>query len=514
MRLAREAHQAQDSGQLVRAYLLYAEAAARDPHTPGYAANRDALRSIANLLTKANVQAANVDSDVKEAEHLPNSEPPIELATPAQWQRDPDLQPIPRVRFSPELHDFDLRSDEKKLLEEVPAKYGVRAIWDPELEPQSNIRFEIGQADFRTALDALTAATHTFVFPISQNAIFFARDSEAKRSDYEPNVLLTFNLPDAIDQKDIVEAASAVRGALNLHTIGWDSESRTVMIRDRYTRAHAARSLLEAVLLPKAQVSIEVEFITFDSDHNYHYGVALPTSFQLINFGHVGGFRSILETAVNSASFLGFGGGASLFGIGLTNAQLFATVSDSTSRQLYDATVVVDDGQSASLHVGDKYPIPQSLNTGAQANPNSIYNPIGEVTLEDLGLLLKMTPRVNGDGDISIDVEAEVKALGTQTFNTVPSISERQFKGSVSLREGEWAVVAGMDLDTSNITRNGLLGLSQISGLNQVLSENTRDRQTSSTLLILKPRITRLPMSADISPQFFLGPVRGERVLL
>jgi hypothetical protein len=36
----------------------------------------------------------------------------------------------------------------------------------------------------------------------------------------------------------------------------------------------------------------------------------------------------------------------------------------------------------------------------------------------------------------------------------------------------------------------------------------------SDTLLVIKPTITRLPMSAQISPQYFLGPERGERVLL
>ncbi len=129
-------------------------------------------------------------------------------------------------------------------------------------------------------------------------------------------------------------------------------------------------------------------------------------------------------------------------------------------------------------------------------------------------MVLKLAPRVNGDGEISLDLEADYKALGSQTFNTVPAISERQFKGTVTIGEGQWAVLAGMDENTRSITRNGLLGLSQIPGLNQFLSENTRDTQTSSTLLVIKPTITRLPMSADISPQYLLGSRRGRRVLL
>ncbi|MBV9767787.1 MAG: hypothetical protein JOZ48_23305 [Acidobacteriaceae bacterium] len=514
-RLARQAHEAQQAGQVVRAYMLYAEASARDPHNPTYRANRDALAPAATLLTKADVESADISQDIKTAKNEPETgEPPIEPASQAVWERDDHLQPLPHIEANSSKHDFNIRANEDSLLEQVTSAYGVRAIWDPQLQAQPGIRFQITEADFRTAMDALTAATHTFVFPISRHMLFFVRDSEAKRSEFEPNVLLTFPLPDALEQKDLVEAANAVRASLGLRSIGWDSATRSIMIRDRVTRARVARSLLEAVLLPKAQLSIEVEILTLDSDRSYHYGASLPTAFQLIDFGHVGAFRTILPALTNPTNFLGFGGGATLFGIGLTEAKLFATYSSSFTRQLYDATTVVGDGQTANLHIGDKYPIPQTLYTGFQQSGSSIYNPIGQITLEDLGILLKLTPRVNGDGDISLDVEADLKALGTQTYDTVPAISEREFKGSVRMREGQWAVIAGLDEESQNVSRTGLLGLSHIPGLNQLLSENTRDTQSSSTLLVIKPTITRLPMSGWISPQYFLGTMRGDRVLL
>ncbi len=442
------------------------------------------------------------------------SEPPIQAASQVVWESDDHLQPPPHIKANSSRHDFDIRADETSLFEQVASAYGVRAIWDPQLQAQPGIRFQITQADFRTAMDALTAATHTFVFPISEHVLFFVRDSEAERSELEPNVLLTFPLPNALDQKDLMEAANAVRSLLALRSIGWNSATRMVMRLDRVTRARVARSLLEAVLLPEVEVSIEVEILTLDSDRSYHDGASLPTAFQLLDFGHLGAFQTILPALASPTTFIPFGSGATLFGIGLTEATLFATYSSSFTTQLYDATAVVGDGQTANLHIGDKYPIPQTLYSGFQQSTPSIYNPIGQVTLEDLGILLKLTPRVNGDGDISLEVEADLKALGTQTYDTVPAISEREFKGSVRMREGQWAVIAGLDVETRSVTRNGLLGLSHIPGLSQLLSENTRDTQTSKTLLVIKPSITRLPMSESISPQYFLGTSRGERVLL
>ena len=514
-RLAREARNARASGQVVRAYLLYSEAAARDPHNSGYRANRDALAPAAKLLTKADIQTADVSSDVKAAERgAAEAGPPVEFVKQRDWERDEDLQPLPHLQPKQSLATFETRGDEKKLFEQVAATYGIRPVFDPQLDTQSDIRFSITQADFRTAMEALTAVTHTFLFPISQHEIFVARDNDTKRTEFEPNALLTFPLPNAMGQQDLIEAANAVRAVLNSRVVGWDSVSRTVMVRDRYTRAHIARSLMEALLLPRAQVSLEVEFLTFDSDRSYHYGASLQTAFQLVDFGHIGAFKNVVPTLSNASGFFAFGSGAAVFGVGLTSATLFATYSESVSKNVFDSRVVVMDGQSVSFHIGDKYPIAQTLYTGFQQASSSIYNPVGQITMEDLGIVLKITPRVHGDGEIALDVEGDLKSLGAQTFNTVPSIAEREFKGFVALREGEWAVIAGLDTTSRMRTRSGLPGISQIPGLGQVLSENTRETLVSNTLLVIKPTITHLPMSTFISPQFFIGPMRGERVLL
>lgn len=521
IRLAKEARQAENSGETVRAYLLYVEAASRDPRNPTYRANRDALAPAAKLLTKANVQDADVTADIKRASEEasdakgPETEPPIELARRSDWERSEQLAPLPKLMPNAAPGDFNLRADARTVFEQVTSVYGIHPVFDPDLDLKStNIHFEIAGADFHTAMEALTAATGTFLFPISSRQIFVAKDNELKRNEYEPNILLTFPLPEALDEKALIEAANAVRGLLNLRTFGWDGANRTVMIRDRASRARLARAVLESVLLPRAQVSFEVQILEIDSDVAYHYGLALPTSAHLAYFGKPGGFKSIMPSFSNAMTFLAFGGGASLFGVSLADSNLFATYSNAFSTSLYDATVVVESGQTANFHIGDKYPIAQTLNSAAAQNPTSaaLYNPIGQVSLEDLGIVLKLTPRIKSDGDISLDVEAASKALGTQTIETVPEILQREFKGTVGTHEGEWVVLAGLDQKTVTTSRTGLIGLSQIPGIREFLSENSKETQTGKTLLVVKPTITRLPMS--ISPEFLVGPLHGERVLL
>jgi general secretion pathway protein D len=513
-RLAERAQLAQGSGETVRAYLLYAEACKRDPKNPRYLANRDALAWPAKLLTDSHIENADIAGDIRQAERdAAEAKPPL---VPALAPRPGEiLESSPHIKATTLRRSFNLRGDEVTLFQQVATSYGLRVAWDPQLVKRPNIQFQLDDVDLKTALEALTAVTDTFVFPLSADALFFARDTEIKRNDLEPTILLTFHLPDAVDEKELIEAANSVRSMLLLRSFGWDSTNRTVLIRDRPTRARIGRSLLEALLRPKAQVALEVEILTLDEDTSTHYGAALQTAFQLIDFGHINHFQSILQTATTAMNFATFGAGSTLIGVGIANATVFATYTKSYAHASYDATLIGEVGVPANLHIGEKYPIPQTLYSGAAKQGGaSLYNPIGQITLEDLGLVLKMTPRVNGDGDVALDLEAEFKALGTQTFNTVPAISQRKFAGSVNLREDEWAVIAGLQQNSTSVSRQGLAGIVNVPGLNQALSDNNRSRSSSNTLIVIKPRVLRLPASPALSPQYLLGTSRGPRVAL
>lgn len=518
-RLARDAEKARNSGQLVHAYLLYAEAAARDPQVDSYRQNRDALAPVAKLLSAAKVEAApDIRAEIQEAESPAEDEadPAIRAATALDIADEHKLQGPPELKPTGIVRDFDLRGNLKTLYNEVAAPYGIRVILDRDLDAGATIHFQASNVDFRQAMEELTLATRTFLFPVSANTIFVAQDTELKRAEFEPTVEYTVPLLDAIDARELTEAATAVRSVFyNMRGLAFDPSTRSVIIRDRISRARAARSLLEALILPKGQVSLEVQLLTLDTDVNYHYGVSLPTAFQLADFGKIGGQVGLSSALSNVASFA-FGGGATLFGLGITQSTVFASYTHSFTKVIYDATVTALDGQAVSFHVGDKYPIPQSLYSGfAASSSTALYNPIGQVTLEDLGLELKLTPHINGREEVALDVDGAFKSLGTIVLDSVPSIAQREFKGNVRLLEGEWAVIAGLDQSTRTRTRTGLVGLSQIPMLNQVLSEHLRDDATSNTLVVIKPRITTLPMSDMVSPQYFVGPAQGGvRVLM
>ncbi len=527
-RLAKLGWRAETDGQIVQAYLLFKEASARDPKNARYAEERATLEPRAKLMMDANLQSGDITADIKQAEQT-QSEPAgadqqaentlaSMTLTPQAELEDTKLLPPPVVRAGTELHSFEIRGDDAAILTQVARAYGVEVVFDPDFQPKTGLHLEINDADFHAAMEAATAATGTFAFADSPKRVFVARDTELKRTEYEPEIVEIVPLPNALDPKDIVEVANAVRGAIGLRgAISWNSGSRSIVIRDHISKARAARSVLEALLLPRAQVSFQVQLLTMDSDELYTYGVSPQNTFQLAALGLVSRIHNVtLPSLLNGTTLLAFGGGSSLIGLGVTSAELFANYNQSTSHVLYDATVNVSDSGSATLHVGDKYPIPTSIfgTLGATSNTTGTgLFPVGQVTQEDLGLSLKVSPHVRGNGSIAVDLESEYRTLGSTSLNGVPSINQRSFKGSVTLGEGQWAIIAGMQEEDRSVSKSGVAGLGSLPGVGNLFAQTVRDHRLSDTLVLLKPTITRLPMSGEISPQYLLGPQRGQSVL-
>ena len=242
---------------------------------------------------------------------------------------DADLEearkPLPptRLQAEPGRRDYDFQGDSKALWEQVAAALHLKVLFDADYKPTRAFRFELTNADYREALHALQAATDSFLVPISQRLIFIANDSTQKRTEFERTAAVVVPFPEAISAQELQEVATSIRGVLDSQKLMVDTTRHLILIRDKVSKVRLAEKLLADLLRPRAQVTIDVEILTTDLSSSLSYGLSLPTSFALSSFLN----RANLTNAYipsGFSTFLAFGGGASLLGLGITNAQLFA----------------------------------------------------------------------------------------------------------------------------------------------------------------------------------------------
>ncbi|HEV2699339.1 MAG TPA: hypothetical protein VGU90_15195, partial [Terriglobales bacterium] len=66
-----------------------------------------------------------------------------------------------------------------------------------------------------------------------------------------------------------------------------------------------------------------------------------------------------------------------------------------------------------------------------------------------------------------------------------------EYKGSISLENGEPAVIAGQISRSETRNLSGIPGLSQIPLLNKITASNTKQNEYDELLVVITPHITR-----------------------
>lgn len=478
--LFQQAQKAEKAGQVVRAYILYTQAAAADPNNLKYWERVQALRPAASLLEVSHPKATDL---------APEKPDPALFGKISAQELEQARRPLPppRLKAAEGRRDYDLRGDSRSLWEQVGSALELKVVFDTEYQPTRPLHFELSNADYRLALRALEAATDSFLTPVSGNLILVANDTQPKRTEFERTASIVIPFSESETIQELQELATSVRGALDIQRLMVDNQLKLILIRDRVTKVRLAQKLLEDLMRPRAQVAVDIEVLTTDVSSSLHYGLSLPSAFPLVNFPNK---SNLLNAIPNGATnFLRFGGGASVIGIGITSANLFASAAKSNSNTVLQGQVVALDGQPATLHVGDKYPLVTNTYIGDTTGGGQVFTPPPTFTFEDLGLLLKVTPHVHGADDVTLDVDAEFKLLGAAAVDGIPVISSKKYESKVRLGRGEWAVLAGLLSTQETRAISGIPVLSLI----PFLRSNTVTRDMGQTLIVLKPHIQVLP---------------------
>jgi type II secretory pathway component HofQ len=501
--LSREAAQAELSGDVAKAYVLYSEAAAKDPTNQLLWLHAQTLKPVAEARLKKTEEKTN--------------QPAVPLdSTLVGSITDQDLAEVRRLLPPPHLEgvagtqDFDLRGDSKQLFQQVAKAFHLEAIFDTAYQPKTGLRLQLTGSDFEDALRAVEAATDSFAVPFSSHQFLVAADTTSKRTEFDHTASVVIPAPEPFTVQEVQEIATAIRGTLDIQRLMVDTTRRLILVRDRVSKVRLARKLIEDLMQPKPQIAIEVELLEIDESVSRNWGLSLPNSFALVWFGAPNSTRVTTSVPTGYTAYLGFSGGKSLLGLGITNASLFATITKGLTTTVLRSEVVTTQGQAATLHVGDKYPIVTNGYFGATATSGTTYTPPPTINFEDLGLSLKVTPYAHGTEDVTLEVEAEFKLLGSTSVDNIPVISNRKFQSKVRLIDGEWAVLAGLLNGSEAKTVSGLAGLSVIPFLNN----NNTTLSHTETLIVLKPHLLSVPPTESITREAWVGTETRPRTAL
>jgi len=495
-RLFRAAQRAQRSGDSLQAYQLYSQAADLKPGNARYTLNRDLLRQWAALSAQVSLQ----DDAAEDAARRIT----VEALSPSEATLGRLALPPPQLQSSGQRRSFDLRGTARPVLEQVAAAYGIQLQFEDGYQaPAAAFTLRMNDLSMQEAFHALETITHSFLVPVNPKTAMVYQETVQRRNDNAPLMTAEIPIPERFSVQEAQEMVSAVQQVMQVRRIAVDPGRRVVFLRDQPGTVFAARQILTNLSRNRAQVNIEVELLSVSKNSTLNYGLQLPNMAAVLNFGT---FLHNVPAAISGlAQFATFGGGATFMGIGIADAAAFATVSRSFANAIFHSDVTALDGQVASLKVGDKYPILTSAYIGP-GGPGQNTGIPPAVQFQDLGLILKMTPTVQGNGEITLDLDAEQNALNGASNDAIPVITTRHFQGITRLVDGESAVIAGLMQNSISENVSGYPVLFRIPLLGRLLfSTTTKTELVSQTLIVVKPHLVSLPPWETPSPVLWVG---------
>ena len=202
---------------------------------------------------------------------------------------------------------------------------------------------------------------------------------------------------------------------------------------------------------------------------------------------------------------LGFGGFVFSAQSDAVSVLLRALASRRTVHVLSRPQVRTTHNNEAYVTVGQQVPIVNGVNTTAQglANPN--------VTQQQVGITLRVTPRITPDGIIAMSVFADKSSLSGQTVpifgNSVgnnfssPIINQSQAVTTVNVPNGQTIVMGGMITKNDSTLERKVPWLGDLPVVGRAFRYDGTTTSRTELLIFLTPRIVLSDLDSELMKQ-------------
>jgi general secretion pathway protein D len=265
----------------------------------------------------------------------------------------------------------------------------------------------------------------------------------------------------------------------------------------------ALQNVIHQLDVRRTQVLIEAIIVEVSAEKFMDLGVNWRSSVPSNDGIFVGGNFSE-NVATPAPPILGAGLTLGFFNSGQLRAYVRAIARDTDTNFLSTPSLVTMDNHEAEIIVGENIPLVTGSSTGSASSTD---NPFQTIERRDIGVILKVTPRVNNDNSMTMTVSQTVENIAPATAVASDIVtSKRQITTTVLIEDDEVLVLGGLIRDdlTQQVSKVPLLGdLPLVGGLFRSTSDENKKR---NLMVFLHPRILhRREDNVEVTTKYLRG---------
>ena len=373
-------------------------------------------------------------------------------------------------------------ADLKTVLRTISDYSGKNIVYGPDVKGE--VYVHIKDVPWEEALDILLRS-HGYgyreefgMIRVSEIGRLTKEELELQSADRKKEELLPLmtriifiNNSNAEEMKTALQNIVSQRGKLDV-----DTGSNSLIVNDTEPVIEKIQEMVKTLDKKTYQVDINAKLVDVDVEATRELGI----DWGLLNL-HASGLGGVGSVEINNA--IPTSAGTAKFGTvrswGELNAIIQMLEKTNKANIISNPRITTMDNREARILVGKEIPLIVADEAG---------NPITELT--KIGIMLKVTPHVNSDRTITLDMHPEVSDLQSEsTAQGGIIISTNEADTRVVVKNGETAVIGGLIKNSETSVRRGVPILKDVPFFGWLFSSSSKASKKQELVIFVTPTI-------------------------
>lgn len=397
--------------------------------------------------------------------------------------------------------NFSRRTSLREIFATLSKASGVNIIPHTSFQDQS-VSIDLRGLPFQRVLDTLMLQNDLFYKVIDKNTIMIFKATAQNREQYENQILKTYYLANA-DPTELRSTLTTINPQLRVFT---DKRVNAIIVKAKPLDLTIVDQVIRTLDKAKAEVMVYLELMEVTENSLEQVGL-LP----VLNATDTSGTYRMGATTVNNTSGMNTNSGFTKIHTAdirvlFPNLALDFLKSNGDARMVASPNVRVLSGETGEVNIGEKISTTQSqlslptTGTTGTTSASSLLGGVGQTSFsyEDVGVKIKVEPRVHHNGEITLKIDSTVTTLKSGSQPGRPDLGKREIKTSARLRDGETAIFGGLLKDEEQKSLQGVWGLSDIPFIGRLIGNTRNSKAKTDVILTIRAVLVRKP---DLSEQ-------------